>query len=661
MDNNNMNDDLENKDPKYEDNSSDDDIPLWLQGLVSNDQDDQGSNASEEDNEDSWLPELSDELEFSEDEQGFKEANDVEHPMEAMNKSNHQQSDHENELNQRKDKEEIDIDRLPNGSYSNDIGPTIDDLPSSEGFMEISDMETTEFSIKNEAALEDEPLIEGELPEWLQEMIAEQEQPKETDFNDEVIEKHDHVEENNTDLEPKLQKSSFDEDDYQDEDYFVFNDELDEEEAFLVDIDSSNKPAQELDSGWLLEQDEPVEEEKVMGEESVISEEISTGIDDIAAYEMAEYETQPVNVSTDDQEPLSSTLDEPSIEDTSQKADELHLSDSVDEPLAEDSAADEHEYFSPWVEDSSRNEPFGQVNEERIDKEPDDPFIEAYLPKEDKEIPLPMIEDSTKQRTIDKEKEDDQETDQDEPTFDHLYSIEDEKESLPTIEEPFFDDPFSDEEEFSSPPFGVPYEQEKITADQEIDSLSSSDKKSTEEDLTSTFEETFEQDTFTIDEEDEELPGIDESTFEKHDEFGYEEISPSEETQIDKNDDIPQSLEESLIEELLASEHEEDPLASHEEIQINETFLDDNDDALEGIKHLIEQGNFKSVIPKINDRIINPNHLDKLELWIREATESPLEPKSELWETLGDINIKQNKPEQALNAYAKAIKHLLAK
>lgn len=658
-----MNDDLENKDPKNEDNSSDEEIPLWLQGLVSNDQEKQDSNDLEEDNEDSWLPELSDEPDYSEDDQGRKEDNDPPPSLETMNTTNPKHADHENELNQSENKEEIDIDKLPNGSHSNDIGPTIDDLPSSEGFIEISDIETTEFSLKDEPTLEDEPLIEGELPEWLQEMIAEQEQPQVTGINDGVVEKHGLDEERKSDQEPKLQEPPFDEEDAQDDDFLVFNDELDEEEPFTVDIDGSNKSDMDMDSGWFSEQDEPIEEEKVTSEKHEISEEISNGVDDIAAYEMAEDETQPINVSSDDKETSSLIQDEPFIEDTPFLDDDLDLSDSLDEAFAEDSTADEQEYFSPWVEDSSKKEHINQEEEETFYKVEEEPLIDDTHLTNDEERPSATKDDPFGEKTFEKENEDDQKEDQVEPSFIEHFATEDKKDTTKGLEEPFVEDPQSDDEDFSSPPFGVPYESETFSAEDKDDRLSGSIIDSSEEDLSSTFE----QEHYSIDEEEQELPDIDEAPLEKHHEVKEEEDTPSlekphfVEPQIDEKEEIFDSLEESLIEENLASEKEEEPVTSREEISINETYLDEEDDVLEDLKRQIEQGNFKIVTATISDQIDDPNHLEKLELWIREATESTLERKSELWETLGDINSKQNRPDEAFNAYMKAVKHLLSR
>jgi hypothetical protein len=103
----------------------------------------------------------------------------------------------------------------------------------------------------------------------------------------------------------------------------------------------------------------------------------------------------------------------------------------------------------------------------------------------------------------------------------------------------------------------------------------------------------------------------------------------------------------------------EEPIKT-ELIQEEETVqLVDDEDGLAHIKHHIEQGDINQALPLINNLVEQSSHLDTIQTWMTDAAESQDAPKSAIWEVLGDIALKQQQPDVALDAYAKAIRNLL--
>jgi tetratricopeptide (TPR) repeat protein len=111
--------------------------------------------------------------------------------------------------------------------------------------------------------------------------------------------------------------------------------------------------------------------------------------------------------------------------------------------------------------------------------------------------------------------------------------------------------------------------------------------------------------------------------------------------------------EEPIAEEPIA----EEPIA--EEPIAEEPSLVSKDEQLERVKRHLDQGDFDQALPLIN-RLLEENiYTQTLELWIKQAIESQAKTTSEAWAILGDITLQQNKPGEAFDAYAKAIKYLL--
>ena len=280
-----------------EDESSDKEIPLWLQGLTNDELEEPKPFASKEDVKDSWVPEIEETIE--DDQVDDEEIINL--PVEPLDPGFHDQTTDERENMESEPTEEIQIDELPNIKYSDDIGPSLDDLPSSEGFMDISTIDFSEVQKKVEPNIEDEALIEGDLPEWLQEMIAENEKPNTGETELENLEEQDIVD----DQAPVQDLLNLDQIPSQD-------DPIEEEELVVDDdlgvVDIMN-----------IEEDEPApdSEDLVLLEPSSHLEETAIAI--------AEDETSPVVISKGDDLKLPLSQEEPIAEELNIVAEDEQL------------------------------------------------------------------------------------------------------------------------------------------------------------------------------------------------------------------------------------------------------------------------------------------------------------------------------------------------
>lgn len=118
-------------------------------------------------------------------------------------------------------------------------------------------------------------------------------------------------------------------------------------------------------------------------------------------------------------------------------------------------------------------------------------------------------------------------------------------------------------------------------------------------------------------------------------------------------------VEEDTSPVLIASDVPEEPITT-EEIQEEETVQSkDDEENLNLIKQHLDQGDFNQALPIITGLVEQSYQLDTLQAWMVDAAEGQDTPKSAIWEVLGDIALKQQQPQVALDAYAKAIKNLL--
>ncbi len=129
---------------------------------------------------------------------------------------------------------------------------------------------------------------------------------------------------------------------------------------------------------------------------------------------------------------------------------------------------------------------------------------------------------------------------------------------------------------------------------------------------------------------------------------------------IAKEDTTPVFLsatEEELslpVEEIIAFEDSEVLPAPPKE----ELVTASDEDQLYQVKHYLDQDQIADALPIAQALIEKSVHLEQLETWFSEYSE--IHPKSnESMEIIGDIGLKQNKPDIALKAYTKTLKLLL--
>lgn len=171
-----------NNNPDSEDTPSDADIPLWLQGMEEKAPEETKPISSVNGPDGAWIREIDNNIDAPSDsppeqdqesEGDFQILNKAQSPQPAESEDNESQASNIEDM---ESTEEIEIqafseDLIPSGMESN-----FDGLSSAEGFVDISEVGMTEQPFDS---FENEPLREGELPEWLKEMIAESEQEPE--------------------------------------------------------------------------------------------------------------------------------------------------------------------------------------------------------------------------------------------------------------------------------------------------------------------------------------------------------------------------------------------------------------------------------------------------------------------------------------------------
>lgn len=208
------NDELENdKDigSEQESGSSDDDIPRWLQGFKDNEPDDTQPIAQEENSADAWVPEVGepeighvgeDKVE-ADDDSALPHSESKDHRIEEISEETQSLDDrveHPGEQISGVDdmvdlpddisiNDEIEIGNMLEEEMLQAINPSDDDLPSPEGFVDISGLDVSE--LPERPILDDEPLRQGDLPEWLQEMITEGEELQPEFLSSASIDYHD--------------------------------------------------------------------------------------------------------------------------------------------------------------------------------------------------------------------------------------------------------------------------------------------------------------------------------------------------------------------------------------------------------------------------------------------------------------------------------------
>jgi hypothetical protein len=131
------------------------------------------------------------------------------------------ESSFENEITGAVDDEEvtdeIEIDAIPADEIAEPVEPEPDELPSPEGFVDISDLDLPEPPHQEDEAILDVEAKQGQLPEWLQEMISEPEtsEIKETELAQ--LPEEESVEESIDEMEINWEKEHLEEEILEDE------------------------------------------------------------------------------------------------------------------------------------------------------------------------------------------------------------------------------------------------------------------------------------------------------------------------------------------------------------------------------------------------------------------------------------------------------------
>jgi len=154
-------------------------------------------------------------------------------------------------------------------------------------------------------------------------------------------------------------------------------------------------------------------------------------------------------------------------------------------------------------------------------------------------------------------------------------------------------------------------------------------------------------------------------------------ILDDQETVIEETDEtVPEPLEEitpaevsdsaditAIKSDVLEKVPQEEPLLQDEaEVDIDEAETVRPlaiPKTLRFAKYFLDQGDHDRALEILNTYIEQETYLDEINTWLKEAASTGAENDSLIWESLGDISIRQGNPQSAIDAYAKAIETLL--
>lgn len=301
-----------NEEPQPQEDPSNDDIPKWLQGLENDEQEESIPNTSKKDVNNSWVPEINHETTENnhidrnewDEEEGQEEDHSPVEPFESADQTQETNEFESIEALESEHTEEIKIDELPSVEYSDEIGPSLDDLPSSEGFMDISEMEVSGSPQQEEPIFKDkdEALIEGELPEWLQEMIAEQEKSRPGDFEPGTNKEQDLLDDPTSHQDDSALDKIASEEIPVDEDELVKEIDLVPDHERVVDAGLVIEDELFVDEELDVEVGLDAEDEILTDDEDISLPEPPSSIDMETAIAIADDATKPVVISEDDPE-----------------------------------------------------------------------------------------------------------------------------------------------------------------------------------------------------------------------------------------------------------------------------------------------------------------------------------------------------------------------
>lgn len=89
-------------------------------------------------------------------------------------------------------------------------------------------------------------------------------------------------------------------------------------------------------------------------------------------------------------------------------------------------------------------------------------------------------------------------------------------------------------------------------------------------------------------------------------------------------------------------------------------YLIEIPEPLQFARQVLEHGDISQGLDIIKTYISDECFLDEIKIWLLEAAESRMESLSDIWESIGDIAAGQDKHQEALAAYSKAINYLLS-
>ena len=140
-----------------------------------------------------------------------------------------------------------------------------------------------------------------------------------------------------------------------------------------------------------------------------------------------------------------------------------------------------------------------------------------------------------------------------------------------------------------------------------------------------------------------------------------EDIESVEEFIFD--DTQPVKLPENESIEIVESTEPEEPIEWSEEDNLyfnpENGYLIDIPEALQFARQVLIHGDAPQALGILRTYISEATYLDEIKIWLLEAAESGGECLSEIWESIGDIAVSQDKHQDALTAYSKAINYLL--
>jgi len=629
MDNEKQNQNNRKSEP--EQNSSQENIPLWLQGLDNTEEEDKGEVTNEQQAEGTWTKELNDgpDDEEQNDQKSEKDLpdwlstlSDVEPEMPEINED--QEADEPNAMSEidKPENETFDSDETTEKveiktSQPEDVSDPKDDPEeehfSDEGFVEISEMDLKSEPQPDQLGLDDSLSEAEELPYWLKDMIVEQ--PGES-YPHKAMTYSEIVALSKEDTKPINVSGEQD----------VSEEVIPEEQLSEVEQSVDSVKAAELHETKLEEEPEAIEEPMQAAPET--DEGVTDSIED---------DTKPVRPH-----PETSEIEDDSAAETSH---EVSLEEEEEEEEEEAAIADQ-----PSDSIQTQEEP-----DELIEIDTDQ-WAEKDAPEQaiagEPESPTPWPAQETAEET-------------EEPSQWLELDTEEKVESPAPSEWPE-GEPVLKETELQAPDQWL--EEESIEPENTL--ASSSDLL--DEDHVKETEPAIEVERESPDALEDRIPTeetekvkVKETDQESEDrvesEQEPEQIQMQEE--IEQSAVIDQAPPETMVEQEQDFPITQTPEALPEDIQFSQEEAEQpggTPKTLRFAKYLLDQGDFDRAKEIFKPYIENNQFLEDIEAWLVEASNNGAKKHSGTWELIGDIAMVQNQPSRAFEAYKQAITVLLS-